>query len=153
MYIIAHKLYQAQKRPSSLLIQCPMDHQQCLEHVVIREGATCGAGREVIWMSKPYMGPEVILRHHRDAPRTFKGEKVGICSSVVLTISCSAVWDHSLCIKSHGIPLFCHSFFSDSSSLPFITTALQHSPQAIVDCVNNKSNGSQHSITSSCTTH
>ena len=60
MYIIAHKLYEAQKRPSRLLIQCRMDHQQCFEHVVIPEGATCGA-REVIWRSKPYMELEVIL--------------------------------------------------------------------------------------------
>ena len=73
MYIIAHKLYEAQKRPGSLLIQCPMDHQECSEHVVISpKEAVVGAGREVIWRSKPYMGLEVILPHHRDPHRPFK---------------------------------------------------------------------------------
>ena len=76
MYIIAHKLYQAQKRPSSLLIQCPMDHRECSEQIVIPEGAT-SVGK-LIWRSKPYMEPEVILRHHRAAHRAFKGEKSGV---------------------------------------------------------------------------
>ena len=102
MYIIAHKLYEAQKRPGSLLIQCPMDHQECSEHVVISpKEAVVGAGREVIWRSKPYMGLEVILPHHNDPHRPFKGGKLGAC--VVLTISCStSVWDHR-CIKSYGM--------------------------------------------------
>ena len=102
MYIIAHKLYEAQKRPGSLLIQCPMDHQECSEHVVISpKEAVVGAGREVIWRSKPYMGLEVILPHHNDPHRPFKGGKLGAC--VVLTISCSTtVWDHR-CIKSYGM--------------------------------------------------
>ena len=102
MYIIAHKLYEAQKRPGSLLIQCPMDHQECSEHVVISpKEAVVGAGREVIWRSKPYMGLEVILPHHNDPHRPFKGGKLGAC--VVLTISCSTtVWDHR-CIKSYGL--------------------------------------------------
>ena len=58
MYIIAHKLYQAQKRPSSLLIQCPMDHHERFEQIVIPEGAT-SVGK-LIWRGMPYMEPEVI---------------------------------------------------------------------------------------------
>ena len=76
MYIIAHKLYEAQKRPSWLLIPCRMDHQQCFEHVVIPEKeAVVGGGK---WyggagLTRGARGhPCRILPHHRGAPTPFK---------------------------------------------------------------------------------
>ena len=115
MYIIAHKLYEAQKRPGSLLIQCPMDHQECSEHVVISpKEAVVGAGREVIWRSKPYMGLEVILPHHRDPHRPFKVRSLWFWPfHVALLSGITGVSNHMECT------LLFHAFCSDRSSLCF----------------------------------
>ena len=141
MYIIAHKLYEAQKRASRLLIQCGMDHQQCFEHVVTpEEGATCG-GREGKWY-----GGGLALHGVRGHPTPSQRHSYTLQSGGKRMREQSGIRG----VLNH---LRCHVLSFSRSSLRFYSpqvwvTAQQHFAFSLgpAHCADNNTSKSQHSI-------